>query len=1062
MAKLAVLSTPVPQDAGLSIALVRSGQCIDGTRYTVASDMVPYFTNIVGDVVRNELRGWMQEQTPVLLEQVESGELQPVLVQYAQLKRCKIIESADEQLAMPSPDGTFQQFVAKKIRVAASKTKEDPRGLQVIMGPDGTLYEPQTKLQSKYSFDLECKTSQCTLSFRYQLRPHAMLITCTQPVDPRIVTHVVECKSQMWMDNLTHIDFWPDVQRARQDAASQQSRARQDTASQQSDVQSTSTRSESKYEFEQSEGRLYVVHKKSNEMVANFVIPQILAIYTSVSTPPIYKVICACDEQNIIAMLEPARYRLAMDVSAAFQQIDSSLFAIDFSPAMLMAYLLSIPDKPPTSKLITYWGLQTDDVFVLGNCAFNASTGAIVESAWSVWDRTFAEDKVSAIRLEDFPRIVSMPMHVKYTVGYTLVNEICEQVFMNNYWPAMTVLAWQVVALYYPYMQKGEFGGGAGNPVLYITGDHGTGKSSAAKMAAALSGHFGPLASGQTTMPAMLRKSTMSTLPTHYEDPRFSEHETSWTTRFPSIVRTYYDGSERLVCGKTDTPRSTFAVSTNEPLPCADDTALWSRIIYVTFDELKGEPPASSLYSDFLSAIKLHSALMPEYLTLARPASGFDLCAINDFTAFLDEVTCKSRERNNSGWARVGYVMLLLIKLYQGSFEKTHALLEFVAQSCHYQATRMLGTPSLFDKFLAIVLETIARGQSILFDSDQCVYFHCYRTTITVGDVPVLALRLDWWAKYLKTKRLLDVTAVQLRDARPKQHSEMRSDVPFYDVQTSPWPPTFDGKPYTEAQMAEAALTTPKPCIVISEPFINAFERKKYVALKDINSVVITSHRGDIGMYPFVQAVCSGDWFGFDALDKHTLAPFFMTNVALMDQVNPNIARVHTEQALPRVDYCTSMNYLSKVFTLDGYCSDELPPCLRVPHFKFKYINDTNTDEDDLESPTKKQCGSSASSALRTRGGARERAPRRAPGDNTLPTRPHVTPVRTMQLTPVRTVRDKENVSPNALSETELDHAAEVLTTTAEPSLDDLLDSNGISLDDLIAAAEFENYAGWS
>lgn len=67
-----------------------------------------------------------------------------------------------------------------------------------------------------------------------------------------------------------------------------------------------------------------------------------------------------------------------------------------------------------------------------------------------------------------------------------------------------------------------------------------------------------------------------------------------------------------------------------------------------------------------------------------------------------------------------------------------------------------------------------------------------------------------------------------------------------------------------------------------------------------------------------------------------------------------------------------------------------------------------------------------------------------------------------MQLTPVRTVRDKENVSPNALSETELDHAAEVLTTTAEPSLNDLLDSNGISLDDLIAAAEFENYAGWS
>jgi preprotein translocase subunit SecA len=132
MAKLVVQAAPVPQDE-LSIALARSGQCIDGTRYAVASDMAPYFTGIIGDVVRNELRAWMQEHTPLLLEQVERDELEPVLVQYAQLKRCKVIEQADEQIAMPTPDGTFQRFEAKKIRVASSKTKEDARGLQVIM-----------------------------------------------------------------------------------------------------------------------------------------------------------------------------------------------------------------------------------------------------------------------------------------------------------------------------------------------------------------------------------------------------------------------------------------------------------------------------------------------------------------------------------------------------------------------------------------------------------------------------------------------------------------------------------------------------------------------------------------------------------------------------------------------------------------------------------------------------------------------------------------------------------------------------------------------------------------
>ena len=68
----------------------------------------------------------------------------------------------------------------------------------------------------------------------------------------------------------TPSNYWPNVQRH---------------ASQQSDAQSTSTRSESlsKYEFDQSEGRLFVVGKKSNIMIANFYISQIIAIYTNAS-----------------------------------------------------------------------------------------------------------------------------------------------------------------------------------------------------------------------------------------------------------------------------------------------------------------------------------------------------------------------------------------------------------------------------------------------------------------------------------------------------------------------------------------------------------------------------------------------------------------------------------------------------------------------------------------------------------------------------------------------------------------------------------------------------------
>ena len=74
------------------MALVRSGQCIEGTRYPVASDMAQFFVGIVGDVVRNELRGWLQEQMPVLLEQVEHGEGEKLLltVEHDQRRRRQV------------------------------------------------------------------------------------------------------------------------------------------------------------------------------------------------------------------------------------------------------------------------------------------------------------------------------------------------------------------------------------------------------------------------------------------------------------------------------------------------------------------------------------------------------------------------------------------------------------------------------------------------------------------------------------------------------------------------------------------------------------------------------------------------------------------------------------------------------------------------------------------------------------------------------------------------------------------------------------------------------------
>ena len=1023
-----VASVPVPQDE-LSIALLRSGQCLDSVIYVASDDTARYFLGIFREVLSIELRDTLQDTMPALLELIEQDKLSVQSVQYCQLKRCKLVDTDSYTHTVPTIDGTFQRFTAKKIKtMGQGKTRTDENGINVILGPTGVIYEQQNKLQSRYSFVLECKADQCTASFRYC--GTRATVTLTQPIDPRIVTLTIE-SGKPWLDRLAHAGFWPFM-------SSQINMQREQSQDAQSSVGSSRSES-SKYEFEQIDGFLHLVGKKDARIqIANFYISEILAIYTSTSMPPLFKVLCINEEEPRIAMIELSQYRYAHDVLRAFQTVDASLFTIDFSPSMLAAYLLSLP-KPQKSKLVSYWGVQNDGVVILGNRAFDTSTGDIMninETEWAVYDKTFTDDKVNAYKLEDFPRIVPMPIHCKYTVGYKLFNEICPQIFLNNYWPAMTVLAWQVVGMFYPYMQKGEFGGGAGNPILYMFGDHGTGKSSASKMAAALTGHFGPLASGQTTMPAMMRRSSMTTIPQHLEDPKFTGEAGSWQATFPTMVRTFHDGSERMVAGKTDTPRSTFAVSTNEMMPSADDPALWSRVIYVVFKKLSGDPPAMSLYSDFTQAIKLHSAMMSEYFTLMRPAEGFDICAINDFTTFLDDITHTSRERNNSGWARVGYSMVLLTKLYQGTPEKMFELLEFVAKSCHYQSTRMLSSPGLFEKFLTLVLEIIQRGQSVQYDSDQCVYFHCYRTTITVGNEPVLCLRLDWWARYLKAKNLLNATAVQLRDARPREHSEMRSDVPFYDVQTSPWPPTFDGKPYTEEQMMQAALAKPKNCLVITEVYISNFERNKCSTVKDINLVQVNSTRADIGVYFFTHAICSGEWFGFDRLDSHKLARYFKTNIAVMDQFDDDIVHAHAQEKLPRVEVCTSIGFMSKIFKSEGYNSDELLPCFESPHFTFLH-------DDETEQANKRQC-------VRMRGGARPRAPQRDPGDNDLPPRPPVAAMRVPTPlaptnAPIATTRaptvalGKENVAPSTDDFQDLELGDIV----------NLYDQDGISLDDL-------------
>ena len=235
-------------------------------------------------------------------------------------------------------------------------------------------------------------------------------------------------------------------------------------------------------------------------------------------------------------------------------------------------------------------------------------------------------------------------------------------------------------------------------------------------------------------------------------------------------------------------------------------------------------------------------------------------------------------------------------------------------------------------------------------------------------------------------------------------------------------PPT-PGATYSFVVMRTGAcskrLFVSTTCATTDPAYINKFICTKEDACKDIASVTVTSQKAGIGEYKFVEAICSGDWYGFDSLDTHAFAPYCKTGVALMDTIDEDIEREHEEQQLPVVEYCTSIEFMNMTFNTDA-CPDELPPCLQNPWFQFEVGLD--------EPPAKQPC-------LRPRGGARTRAPPRTPGDNTLPTRPTtVTPTTTHV---PRSPRRLDLSLDECVSESDIDHVVEAAADFY--SLDEML-----------------------
>ena len=135
-------------------------------------------------------------------------------------------------------------------------------GVKVVMGPGGGLYEPQTKIQAKYTFALNCRTPSCTMTFKIkcgaQTKRFLELIFRQFDADPREVTYQLEHLHPL-------VALFTDViheKQAIRPRAVVDDETMSVSTSQSYQDDDLSGAFNSKFTFEENDGQLYVCSKK--------------------------------------------------------------------------------------------------------------------------------------------------------------------------------------------------------------------------------------------------------------------------------------------------------------------------------------------------------------------------------------------------------------------------------------------------------------------------------------------------------------------------------------------------------------------------------------------------------------------------------------------------------------------------------------------------------------------------------------------------------------------------------------------------------------------------------
>jgi hypothetical protein len=910
-----------PAPAGFSFERVKKVQC-ENVQYVVSAECMEYeyFVHHCKQLLEDATTLTLDDDAAAVVQAFNEATAVEVLwLKYNQLKKT---DAPHVVAACPWAGGGYKMFKVDKM---------------YVVNPGGDIFEVLDSKAWAWTFKilLKCTVDNvaCAALISVTRKPKTVLYLTEkdnarvmQIEYGRIVGSSFTPQLKVYVgggDNLFNSSKWARMRTARAPVDEEEREEERE------DEERGEPVLQHKYTFQNVEDRICWLRPRPKkegvwEPLANFAIDEVLAIYEfedrdlipwmRLKVHAVFgdgETLCAKPEQPLkIAdgfdgLLE-AEVVVPYDVedkqvSGYFSKVSSYLLCHKTMKAEHLIALFDTMSKPGVTQVVTTFGRQdASDLFVMGNCCFKR--GAILsheEAGVGLLPHIFnSKDAVLKWPLKTWPKILRVPQAwVRYTFLTDFWRQILPGQFLNN-----TLQAKATFALGVMHLQCSKFWAGQAIGSMVATGwlkstAPNTGKTEAVLMGNALVGllHKGVTMGSCSSLPAVVHRLSKQRDLSLFLDEIATKVSVDGekSKKIKDIVHMCANGSSREVCGKTETPLTTFVGTSNIVVNEGDDAFL-QRLLLILFEPLK----TAGVDNDSTRALRwekskdMLSCLAPDLEQLLWNGK-LDREALTDWCTYMNKATSAVYSRNANLWGFLGYFMTMLEAMAQGDTPDLDLVMEYL---CHqvvrqnYQATKH---SAMINQFLLALNDCrTSASANPLTAEDRCIHWHNYRTTerpegIFTPNLAFTAVRIDAVCNVIKRVLNLTFKPEEVRRAVEETEWACFGRARFFKVAELGFPifklcldeatSTEMRVPLPEEELLAGQVTLMR-CAFFQTAKVNAIITEVDNVMRDAvdyKAIVITSTKPGYGDYNFFDSVTlRTPWFGWRAMQSTSFAPY--------------------------------------------------------------------------------------------------------------------------------------------------------------------------------------------